>query len=69
MSIFICSAAVAALKKIKASLGDPHGNLKNWGKGDPCNIPWTGVICYNATLSDGYFHVLQLYVHYMLPHI
>lgn len=53
-------AEVAALKKIKASLGDPHGNLKNWGKGDPCNIPWTGVICYNATLSDGYFHVLQL---------
>lgn len=53
-------AEVVALKRIKASLGDPYGNLKNWGTGDPCKLPWTGVICYNATSPDGYFHVEQL---------
>jgi len=53
-------AEVVALKKIKASLGDPYGNLKNWGKGDPCNVPWNGVLCDNGTAPDGYFHVEQL---------
>jgi len=51
---------VDALKKIKMALGDPYGNLKNWGKGDPCNVPWTGVLCYNATNAEGYFHVEKL---------
>lgn len=69
VSIIIFSAAVEALKQIKMTLEDPYGNLKNWGKGDPCNVPWTGVVCYNATHADGYFHVEQLYVQYMFPHI
>jgi len=69
VSRIICLAAVDALKKIKMALGDPYGNLKNWGKGDPCNVPWTGVLCYNATNAEGYFHVEKLYVQYMFHHI
>jgi hypothetical protein len=52
---------VNALNAIKGSLVDPLDNLKNWGSGDPCNKNWTGVICYNTTLSDGYLHVQELF--------
>ncbi|KAJ3699618.1 hypothetical protein LUZ61_003323 [Rhynchospora tenuis] len=51
---------VTALNDIKRSLVDPDGHLKNWGSGDPCNYNWTGVICYNTTLRDGYMHVQEL---------
>ncbi|KAG7949253.1 hypothetical protein I3843_13G052600 [Carya illinoinensis] len=51
---------VAALQTIKRSLVDPNKNLSNWNRGDPCTSNWTGVVCYNRTLADGYLHVQQL---------
>ncbi|ONM19169.1 Leucine-rich repeat protein kinase family protein [Zea mays] len=51
---------VDALKAIRGSLIDPHGNLSSWNRGDPCMGNWSHVICYNATGSDGYFHVKEL---------
>uniref|UniRef100_A0A0D9VB01 non-specific serine/threonine protein kinase n=1 Tax=Leersia perrieri TaxID=77586 RepID=A0A0D9VB01_9ORYZ len=51
---------VDALKAIKGRLIDPQGNLKSWNRGDPCMGNWSRVLCYNATASDGYFHVLEL---------
>ncbi|OAY66844.1 putative LRR receptor-like serine/threonine-protein kinase [Ananas comosus] len=51
---------ISALKSIKNSLVDPQNKLKNWRSGDPCTSSWTGVICYNSTLSDGYLHVKEL---------
>ncbi|KAF3331866.1 putative LRR receptor-like serine/threonine-protein kinase [Carex littledalei] len=51
---------VNALNDIKGNLVDPADHLKNWGSGDPCNKNWTGVICYNTTLPDGYLHVQEL---------
>ncbi|KAF7816252.1 putative LRR receptor-like serine/threonine-protein kinase [Senna tora] len=51
---------VGALKAIKGSLIDPNGNLSSWNRGDPCNSNWTGVLCFNRTLTDGYLHVREL---------
>ncbi|XP_072958664.1 probable LRR receptor-like serine/threonine-protein kinase At1g06840 [Typha angustifolia] len=51
---------VSALKAIGSSLVDPLRKLKNWESGDPCMTNWTGVLCYNSTLNDGYLHVQEL---------
>ncbi|XP_065617649.1 probable LRR receptor-like serine/threonine-protein kinase At1g06840 [Quercus suber] len=51
---------VKALQAIKSRLIDPNGNLSNWDRGDPCTSKWTGIVCYNTTLDDGYLHVDQL---------
>ncbi|XP_024316075.1 probable LRR receptor-like serine/threonine-protein kinase At1g06840 isoform X2 [Brachypodium distachyon] len=51
---------VDALRAIKGSLLDPLGRLDSWNRGDPCVGNWSRVICYNATASDGYFHVQEL---------
>ncbi|CAL0301367.1 unnamed protein product [Lupinus luteus] len=51
---------VEALKAIKINLIDPNGNLSNWDLGDPCTANWTGVLCFNDTLPDGYLHVQEL---------
>lgn len=51
---------VSALREIKKSLIDPNKNLSNWNRGDPCAGNWTGVLCYNSTLNDGYLHVREL---------
>ncbi|XP_015949211.1 probable LRR receptor-like serine/threonine-protein kinase At1g06840 [Arachis duranensis] len=51
---------VEALNAIKQRLNDPNGNLSNWGHNDPCTSKWTGVLCYNETLDDGYLHVQEL---------
>lgn len=53
--------AVSALQSIRKSLNDPYGHLTSWNRGDPCTSNWTGIICYNRTLADGYFHVGELY--------
>lgn len=53
--------AVEALRAIKKSLGDPYKNLARWNRRDPCTSNWTGIICYNRTLNDGYLHVSELY--------
>nr|XP_023907670.1 probable LRR receptor-like serine/threonine-protein kinase At1g06840 [Quercus suber] len=51
---------VKALQAIKSRLIDPNGNLSNWDRGDPCTSKWTGIVCYNTSLEDGYLHVDQL---------
>ncbi|KAE8098505.1 hypothetical protein FH972_016562 [Carpinus fangiana] len=53
---------VTALRAIRKSLIDPNNNLSNWDRGDPCTSKWTGVICHNDILEDGYLRVdgLQL---------
>ncbi|XP_021773861.1 probable LRR receptor-like serine/threonine-protein kinase At1g06840 isoform X1 [Chenopodium quinoa] len=51
---------VSALKEIRRNLVDPMKNLSNWDRGDPCSSNWTGIICYNKTLNDGYMHVQEL---------
>ncbi|KAG2324034.1 hypothetical protein Bca52824_006762 [Brassica carinata] len=51
---------VRALRAIKESLNDPVRRLSNWERGDPCNSNWTGVLCWNSTLDDGYLHVKEL---------
>ncbi|XP_006645416.1 probable LRR receptor-like serine/threonine-protein kinase At1g06840 [Oryza brachyantha] len=51
---------VDALKAIRGSLIDPQGYLNSWNRGDPCMRNWSRVLCYNATASDGYLHVLEL---------
>ncbi|GLT26763.1 hypothetical protein SLA2020_018080 [Shorea laevis] len=53
---------VSALQTIKKSLIDPKKNLANWKRGDPCTSNWTGVLCYNTTLDDGYLHVTELHL-------
>ncbi|XP_044495143.1 probable LRR receptor-like serine/threonine-protein kinase At1g06840 isoform X2 [Mangifera indica] len=53
-------AEVTALRAIKESLIDVNNNLSNWNRGDPCTSNWTGVLCYNQTLDDGYLHVREL---------
>ncbi|KAE8721084.1 putative LRR receptor-like serine/threonine-protein kinase [Hibiscus syriacus] len=50
---------VDALRAIRRKLHDPMRFLRNWGRGDPCNRNWTGVIC-TLPLSDGYMHVQEL---------
>ncbi|GMP90002.1 hypothetical protein CsSME_00041334 [Camellia sinensis var. sinensis] len=52
---------VTALGAIRSSLIDPNGNLSDWNRGDPCTSNWTGVLCYNTTMRDGYLHVRELY--------
>ncbi|KAE8039441.1 hypothetical protein FH972_011852 [Carpinus fangiana] len=51
---------VTALQAIERSLIDPNKNLINWNQGDPCTSNWTGVVCFNTTLDDGYLHVQRL---------
>ncbi|ESW14005.1 hypothetical protein PHAVU_008G245000 [Phaseolus vulgaris] len=51
---------VDALRTIKRSLIDTNGNLSNWDRGDPCTSNWTGVMCSDTTLVDGYLHVREL---------
>ncbi|GMP90000.1 hypothetical protein CsSME_00041334 [Camellia sinensis var. sinensis] len=51
---------VTALGAIRSSLIDPNGNLSDWNRGDPCTSNWTGVLCYNTTMRDGYLHVREL---------
>ncbi|KAL3829003.1 hypothetical protein ACJIZ3_017805 [Penstemon smallii] len=51
---------VNALRSIKDSLIDPYRNLAHWNRRDPCTSNWTGIICYNTTLDDGYLHVKEL---------
>ncbi|GLT35491.1 hypothetical protein SLA2020_099400 [Shorea laevis] len=51
---------VSALRTIKRSLTDPNKNLTSWNRGDPCTSNWTGVLCFNTTLDDGYLHVREL---------
>ncbi|XP_047150486.1 probable LRR receptor-like serine/threonine-protein kinase At1g06840 [Vigna umbellata] len=47
---------------IKGNLIDINGNLSNWDGGDPCTSNWTGVMCSDTTLVDGYLHVKQLHL-------
>ncbi|KAL5580479.1 hypothetical protein UlMin_012921 [Ulmus minor] len=51
---------VMALQSIKRGLIDTEKRLTNWNRGDPCTQSWTGVICFNRTLDDGYLHVQEL---------
>nr|QAS62436.1 LRR receptor-like serine/threonine-protein kinase [Sedum alfredii] len=51
---------VVALRAIKNSLVDRNRNLSNWALGDPCSSNWTGVLCYDSVLVDGYLHVVEL---------
>jgi serine/threonine protein kinase len=51
---------VNALRAIRRNLIDPNRNLSNWRRGDPCTSNWTGVLCFNTTLNDGYLHVREL---------
>ncbi|KAL8261924.1 hypothetical protein R6Q59_025973 [Mikania micrantha] len=51
---------VTALRLIRESLVDPYDNLSNWDRGDPCASNWTGVLCFNTTQNDNYFHVREL---------
>uniref|UniRef100_A0A5B7B4G6 non-specific serine/threonine protein kinase n=1 Tax=Davidia involucrata TaxID=16924 RepID=A0A5B7B4G6_DAVIN len=53
-------AEVTALRSIKNILIDPNQNLSNWNRGDPCTSNWTGVLCFNMSMDDGYFHVREL---------
>ncbi|KAK3200687.1 hypothetical protein Dsin_024102 [Dipteronia sinensis] len=51
---------VSALRAVKNSLSDPVKHLRNWERGDPCTSNWTGVLCFDAVLNDGYLHVQEL---------
>nr|AMM43063.1 LRR-RLK [Vernicia montana] len=51
---------VKALRDVRNSLIDINKNLSNWDRGDPCTSNWTGVLCFNTTLDDGYLHVTEL---------
>ncbi|XP_052202496.1 probable LRR receptor-like serine/threonine-protein kinase At1g06840 [Diospyros lotus] len=51
---------VAALRAIKKSLIDTNRNLTNWNRGDPCTSNWTGVLCFNTSMDDGYLHLREL---------
>ena len=55
-------SAVAALLAIKRSLIDPMDHLKNWTKGDPCIVGWTGVVCNSINGTVGNLRVKELYV-------
>ncbi|KAK9674205.1 hypothetical protein RND81_12G218100 [Saponaria officinalis] len=48
------------LREIRSNLEDPLKRLSNWKHGDPCMSNWTGIVCYNTTLNDGYLHVQEL---------
>ncbi|KAG0484038.1 hypothetical protein HPP92_012122 [Vanilla planifolia] len=51
---------VTALRAIQNKLVDTMNRLKTWNVGDPCTSNWTGVLCFNYTLADGYLHVKEL---------
>ncbi|XP_022730169.1 probable LRR receptor-like serine/threonine-protein kinase At1g06840 [Durio zibethinus] len=51
---------VQALRDVRSTLIDTNKNLSNWNRGDPCTSNWTGVLCFNTTLDDGYLHVREL---------
>ncbi|KAG0479088.1 hypothetical protein HPP92_013807 [Vanilla planifolia] len=51
---------VTALRAIHNQLIDPKNNLRTWSTGDPCTSNWTGVLCFNTTSADGYYHVKEL---------
>ncbi|KAG0481711.1 hypothetical protein HPP92_012569 [Vanilla planifolia] len=51
---------VTALRAIQNKLVDTMNRLKTWNVGDPCTSNWTGVLCFNHTLADGYLHVKEL---------
>ncbi|CAL1411896.1 unnamed protein product [Linum trigynum] len=51
---------VDALRDVRRSLIDINRNLSNWNRGDPCTSNWTGVLCFNSTMDDGYLHVREL---------
>ncbi|KAG0479109.1 hypothetical protein HPP92_013828 [Vanilla planifolia] len=51
---------VTALRAIHNQLIDPMNNLRTWSTGDPCTSNWTGVLCFNTTSADGYYHVKEL---------
>ncbi|KAK3212838.1 hypothetical protein Dsin_017544 [Dipteronia sinensis] len=53
---------VSALGAVKNSLSDPMKHRRNWERGDPCTSNWTGVLCFDAVLNDGYLHVREPYV-------
>ena len=53
--------AVTALRAIRRSLIDSNRNLSNWNRGDPCVSNWTGILCFNMTMDDGYLHIKELY--------
>ncbi|KAG7027522.1 putative LRR receptor-like serine/threonine-protein kinase [Cucurbita argyrosperma subsp. argyrosperma] len=53
---------VAALLAIKRSLIDPMDNLKNWTKGDPCIVGWTGVVCNSTNGTVGNLRVKELHL-------
>eukprot|EP01018_Ginkgo_biloba_P016013 Gb_07018 [translate_table: standard] len=53
-------AEVDALKAIRSSIGDSHGILSNWRRGDPCTSGWTGIFCVDKVAADGYLHVREL---------
>lgn len=57
---------MVALRAIKNSLVDRNRNLSNWAVGDPCSSNWTGVLCYDSVLADGYQHVVELYDLFLL---
>ncbi|KAM7256692.1 hypothetical protein ACFE04_012433 [Oxalis oulophora] len=51
---------ISALRDIRKNLVDPNKNLSSWNRGDPCTSNWTGVLCFNKTMDDGYLHVWHL---------
>ncbi|KAL9236477.1 hypothetical protein vseg_011143 [Gypsophila vaccaria] len=51
---------ISALREIRSNLEDPSKRLRNWKHGDPCTSNWTGIVCYNRTLDDGYLHIQEL---------
>ncbi|KAJ8632951.1 hypothetical protein MRB53_026287 [Persea americana] len=51
---------VTALQAIKRRLVDTDNRLRDWNTGDPCTSNWTGVLCSNDTLNDGYLHIREL---------
>eukprot|EP00268_Persea_americana_P063301 TRINITY_DN8202_c1_g1_i1.p1 TRINITY_DN8202_c1_g1~~TRINITY_DN8202_c1_g1_i1.p1 ORF type:complete len:948 (-),score=142.16 TRINITY_DN8202_c1_g1_i1:149-2992(-) len=51
---------VTALQAIKRRLVDTDNRLRDWNTGDPCTSNWTGVLCSNGTLNDGYLHIREL---------
>lgn len=49
-----------ALLTIKRSLNNQPKELRSWNRRDPCVSNWTGIICYNTALDDGYLHIREL---------
>jgi len=61
-----CLFPVAALKSVKKSLVDPMKHLSSWKRGDPCASNWTGIFCLDTYATDGYLHVRELCVPFVL---